>query len=136
MARSIIANIGEKIEVKNTAGETMGYFYFNPADVDLERRCEVASKRLDEISKEIKDGTPEEIRKLNRDIRSQMEYLLGESAADTLFKYNSPLAVMPDGNIYAMYISEIIFKFIAEEVEARTRKSEKMIRKYTDKYAK
>lgn len=39
--KSITANIGEKIEVKDNNGDIMGYFYFNPADPDIIRRCNV-----------------------------------------------------------------------------------------------
>lgn len=136
MARVITADIGEKIEVRSTSGETMGFFYFNPADVDLERRCRIVSKRMQEISEAIRKGNSEEVWELNDKVRKQMEFLLGESAADTLFKYNSPLAIMPNGNIYAVYVFDIISKFIAEEVKARAQRSKKMIEKYTKKYTK
>ena len=32
MSKSITVNTGEKIEVRNTDGELMGFFYFNPAE--------------------------------------------------------------------------------------------------------
>lgn len=136
MARIITADIGEKIEVRSTSGETMGYFYFNPADIDLERRCDIAGKRMQEISEKLKTGKAGEIWKVNEEIRNQMEFLLGESAAETLFKYNSPLAIMPNGNVYAVYVFGIITDFIAKEVKARAKKSKQMIEKYTEKYTK
>ena len=112
MAKSITADIGEKIEIKSTDGETMGYFYFNPADPDIMRRCNIVSEKMEEIGKKIKDSGTEEIDNINKEIKEQTAFLLGESASETLFRYNSPLAITPNGSIYALYIFDIILNFI------------------------
>ena len=53
--KSITANIGEKIEVKDNNGDVMGYFYFNPADPDIIRRCNVVQDKLNELTNSISD---------------------------------------------------------------------------------
>lgn len=134
--KSITADIGEKIVIKNTDGEEMGHFFFNPADPDIMRRCNIVSEKMEEISEQIKVGKAEEIDNINKAIKEQTSFLLGESASETLFKYNSPLAITPNGSIYALYIFDIILNFIEEEVKERTKKTQKTMEKYTAKYKK
>lgn len=134
--KSITADIGEKIVIKNTDGEEMGHFFFNPADPDIMRRCSIVSEKMKEIGKQIKLGETEEIESINKAIKEQTSFLLGESASETLFKYNSPLAITPNGSIYALYIFDIILNFIEEEVKERTKKTQKTMEKYTAKYKK
>lgn len=135
MSRSITVNTGEKIMVKNTDGEVMGYFYFNPADPDLMRRCDGAQKKIEEIYQGIKENpSAEEILKANEGLKEQMKYILGNSAADTLFRYNSPLAIMPDGELYGVYVFETVYEFIKTEMSERMEKAERQADKYTAKY--
>lgn len=137
MSKSITVNTGEKIEVRNTDGELMGFFYFNPADPDLMRRSNEAYSKLTEILDKISDKpSTEEVETVNGEIRQQMAHILGESAADTLFLYNSPLAVMPDGTVYALYVFDIVCEFIQSEVNARVDKMQAQVDKYTAKYNK
>lgn len=134
--KSITADIGEKIVIKNTDGEEMGHFFFNPADPDIMRRCNIVSEKMEEIGEQIKAGKSDEIDNINKAIKEQTSFLLGESASETLFKYNSPLAITPNGSIYALYIFDIILSFIEEEVKERTKKTQKTMEKYTAKYKK
>lgn len=135
MAKSITVNTGEKIEVRNTDGELMGYFYFNPADPDLMRRCNESSEKINKIIECVGENPSSDgILKINAEIKEQMAIILGEDAANTLFLYNSPLAVMPDGSIYAIYVFDIVCRFIEEEVKNRTEKIAGQVNKYTAKY--
>lgn len=135
MARSITVNAGERIEVKNTDGEVMGYFYFNPGDPDLIRRCEEVQAETGKIVDSMKDGlTVEDLAQVNQKLLDQMANILGKGGVDTLFKYNSPLALMDDGSLYAVYVADIVFAFISEEVQARSEKMQQQADKYTAKY--
>ena len=135
--KTVTANIGEKIEVKSTDGEIMGYFYFNPADPEIFERCNSVQEKLREITKTISDNASiEEVQKLNKEIRKQMEYLLGESASNTFFRYNSPLSITSNGSIYAIYIFDIIYDFISKEIAQRSKKVNAAMDKYTEKYKK
>lgn len=135
MSKSITVNTGEKIEVRNTDGELMGFFYFNPADPELMRRSEEAYQKLNEVIEGLSEKpNNEEVEKVNSEIRNQMANIVGENAAQTLFKYNSPLAVMPDGTIYALYVFDIVCEFIRSEVTSRVDKMQDQVDKYTEKY--
>lgn len=137
MARSITANIGEKIEIRNTENELMGYFYFNPADMDIIRRCDAASQNIEEIQKELnRNLDPAKIQEVNDKLRENLESIIGNKSASVLFEYNSPLAVMPDGTIYGIYLFDIIFNFISEEINARKKSAKQQMDKYTAKYEK
>lgn len=135
MGKSITVNTGERIEVKNEAGEVMGYFYFNPADPDIMRRCEEAQKKIEEIIDGVKDSpSSAELTAVNQGLKEQMTYILGRSAAETLFRYNSPLALMADGTIYGVYVFDIVYDFIKAELQERFDKAQQAAEKYTAKY--
>lgn len=135
MARSITVNTGEKIEVKNSDGELLGFFYFNPADVDMLRKCKEAENSLNGIMEEVKkDKTEENLEKLNTEIRKQVEAITSKEAGDIFFKYNSPLSIMADGAMYGLYVFNIICKFIEGEVGDRSNKMKEKFNQYTAQY--
>ncbi len=138
MSKSIRINTGERVNIENSDGELMGYFYFNPADVDMITRCDVVRKNLDKILDELKEAeaAEEAIIKANNGIREQMDYLLGNEAGKILFKYNSPISVMADGTIYGLYAFNAVAAFIEQEVTERSEKMKSQIDKYTAQYDK
>ena len=104
---------------------------------EIFERCNSVQEKLGEITKTISDSASiEEVQKLNKEIRKQMEYLLGESASDTFFRYNSPLSITSNGSIYAIYIFDIIYDFISKEIAQRSKKVNAAMDKYTEKYKK
>lgn len=135
MSRTITLNTGEKIEIRNTDGELMGYFYFNPADPKLIEKCDAAQKEIEKMMKETGEHPSlDDLHNINMGLQNQMEMILGKSASDTLFRYNSPLAVMQDGRIYGVYAFETVCNFVRAELLERFERSKEQAAKYTAKY--
>ena len=71
MARQIVLDSREWIEIKNSAGEVTGGFFFNPTDMDIIKRAEQIAKFFETVD------VPEDaegLTKLNDDIRKQFDY--------------------------------------------------------------
>lgn len=131
----IVINDGEWVDVTNTRGESLGGFYFNPADSEIATRCDEIAEFFGGLD------APAEmngayLHELNNTIKEKFDYLLGQGAGDTLFKKCAPVTLMPDGDLYANKILEIVFDYITKETNARIKKFEKNVSKYTNKYHK
>lgn len=133
MAKQIVLDSREWIEIKNTAGEVTGGFFFNPADVDLLKRAEKVVKFFE--TAEVPTDA-EGLMKLNDDIRGQFDYLLGDSASGALFEYASPIDLREDGSWYCEYVLDVIIPFIEGEFNTRIKRANDRISKHTRKYTK
>lgn len=133
MARQIVLDSREWIEIKNSAGEVTGGFFFNPADMDLVKRAEQTAKFFENIQvPEDADG----LIRLNDEIRKQFDFLLGESASKALFEHASPMDLREDGAWYCEYVLDVIIPFIEGEFNTRIKRANERVTKYTRKYAK
>ena len=133
MARQIVLDSREWIEMKNSAGEVTGGFFFNPTDMDLIKRTEKVVKFFETVE----DPTDAEgMVQLNDDIRKQFDYLLGESASGALFEHMSPLALREDGSWYCEYVLDVIIPFIEAEFDTRVKRSNERVAKHTGKYTR
>lgn len=134
MSKQIILDDREYITIKNTRGEVTGGFYWNPADLDIVKRCEKVSEFFSSIS------APETLDEagvfqIADDIKNQFDYLLGEGAAAELFKHCNPLSPRPDGKLYAVYLLEIVLNYVKAEINDRVGKMSPGVEKYAGKYA-
>ena len=133
MARLIVLDSREWIEIKNSAGEVTGGFLFNPTDMDIIKRAEQIAKFFENVD------VPEDaegLMKLNDDIRKQFDILLGESASGALFEHTSPMALREDGSWYCEYVLDVIIPFIEGEFNTRIKRANDRVAKYTRKYTK
>ncbi|MDO4649455.1 MAG: hypothetical protein Q4B26_12465 [Eubacteriales bacterium] len=122
-------NTGERVEIVNSDDEVMGYFYFNPADLDILRRAKDVEKHLEALMKETTDENQDEI---NAKIIDEFEYLINDKTCSrVLFKYNTPLSIMANGQLYMLYVFEAIATYIETVV---TERADKMVSKYTADY--
>lgn len=133
MARQITLDQREWIEIKNTAGDITGGFFFNAADMDIIKRAEKVMKFFETVEVPT-DG--DGLMKLNDDIRAQFDYLLGESASGALFEHTSPMALREDGSWYCEYVLDVIIPFIEGEFNTRVKRANERVAKHTRKYTK
>lgn len=133
MARQLTYDDRELIELVNSNGEVTGSFYWNPADLDIAKRCEKVMERLNSISAKDTDRSVDE---MAEEVREQFNYLLNSpGAADALFKCH-PLTPREDGTTYAEYALSRIVSFIEQELDVRLKKTSSRVKKYTGKYRK
>ena len=133
MARELVLDTREWIEIKDTRGNVTGGFYRNPSDLDVANRCEKVVEGFEKLHVDENAGD-EELYKVSDEIKKQFEYLLNTDVS-ALFQIN-PLSPRPDGTLYAEYLLDVITTFIETEMDVRIKRTSARIKKYTGKYKK
>lgn len=133
MARELVLDTREWIEIKDTRGNVTGGFYWNPSDLDVANRCEKVVEVFEKLHVDENAGD-EELYKVSDEIKKQFEYLLNTDVS-ALFQIN-PLSPRPDGTLYAEYLLDVITTFIETEMDVRIKRTSARIKKYTGKYKK
>ncbi len=133
MARELVLDTREWIEIKDTRGNVTGGFYWNPSDLDVANRCEKVVEVFEKLHVDENAGD-EELYKVSDEIKKQFEYLLNTDIS-ALFQIN-PLSPRPDGTLYAEYLLDVITTFIETEMDVRIKRTSARIKKYTGKYKK
>ena len=133
MARELVLDTREWIEIKDTRGNVTGGFYWNPSGLDVANRCEKVVEVFEKLHVDENAGD-EELYKVSDEIKKQFEYLLNTDIS-ALFQIN-PLSPRPDGTLYAEYLLDVITTFIETEMDVRIKRTSARIKKYTGKYKK
>ena len=133
MARELVLDTREWIEIKDTRGNVTGGFYWNPSDLDVTNRCEKVVEVFEKLHVDENAGD-EELYKVSDEIKKQFEHLLNTDVS-ALFQIN-PLSPRPDGTLYAEYLLDVITTFIETEMDVRIKRTSARIKKYTGKYKK
>lgn len=123
---------------------------FNPADINLLNRFDMAYKRIEKEQEKIKedielelDGEPTEeqedyeqalgvIRRLNQFIKDQVDYIFDGEVADIMFGNQSPMSTVK-GKAFFERVFDAIEPILRKEIEAERKASEKRMNKYTGK---
>lgn len=111
-------------------GEQIARFNLYPLDVVVAARLREAAAYLKENQR---TAEPEEIRKLNAELESQICYAIGCDTS-AVFSKVSALTVMSDGRFFAEVILSTINQAIKSAAESR-KKSLEAARKYLGSYA-
>ncbi len=136
MARQITLDDREKIEIVNSDEEVTGWFWWNPSDLDIVKRCEKVMDFFEHMQVPQKDDTTETLFALSDTIKQQFDYLISPGASENLFKYANPLSPREDGSLFAEYVLKQLVSFIESELNIRMKKTTANIEKYTAKYNK
>ena len=135
MARQIKLESLEWIEIVDADNNVTGSFLWNPADLDIVKRCEKVLESFEHM--EIpKEEDEQMIFALSDEIKRQFDYLLNSNASETLFEKCNPFSPRPDGALYAEYVLDVLVKFIETELDVRMKKTTSRIKKYTAKYGR
>ena len=135
MAKQIVVDNREWIEIVDSSGNVTGGFFWNPADLDIVKRYENVAKEFENMQMPEGDEV-EAVLKFAEDIERQFDYLLNADAAKVLFGGANPLSPRPDGTLLCEYVLSVVATFIEKELDVRVRKTSAKVKKYTDKYKK
>lgn len=135
MAKQIVLDNREWIEIVDSSGNVTGGFFWNPADLDIVKRYENVAKEFENMQMPEGDEV-EAVLKFAEDIERQFDYLLNADAAKVLFGGANPLSPRPDGTLLCEYVLSVVATFIEKELDVRVRKTSAKVKKYTDKYKK
>lgn len=135
MARQITLDSREKIEIVNSDGDVTGFFWWNPTDFDIAKRCEKVLEFFDNFK--MPDGEEEnKLFEMTDQVKQQFNFLLdSKDAADELFQCN-PFTLREDGTLFCEYVLEVLVQYIESEMNRRIERSSNKVKKYTDKYTK
>lgn len=136
MARQIVLDDRERIEIVNSDGEVTGSFFWNPSDLDIVKRCEKVIDFFNHMEiPEGKEGT-DSLFAASDAIKQQFDYLISPGASETLFKHANPLSPREDGSFFAEYVLNQLIAFIEAELDVRLKRTTTKIKQYTEKYNK
>lgn len=112
--------------IRNEYGEEIGSIRFNPADMDIMRRCDQVEQWFKEL--EIPDEpTIDDFFALTDKIKAQFDFLLNRNVSGEVFKVCNPLTLTADGSYYYTNVLDAVMQIIAETVKERRAKSEQRI---------
>lgn len=132
MARQISLDEREWIEIVNSKKEVTGGFWWNPADMDIVKRCEKTIENFNNLEVTGKDENA--LFRTAEYIKEQFDYLISPGASEELFKHCNPLSPREDGTLYCEYVLDILVNFIESEMNTRVKRTTDRIEKYTKKY--
>lgn len=135
MARQITLNDREWIEIVNSNKQVTGGFWWNPSDLDIVKRCEIAIEKLQKFELPKENGM-DGIFAASDEMKKIFDDLLNSDASSELFKNCNPLSPCADGSLWCEYVMDVIVKFIESELDVRIKKANAKTRKYTEKYHK
>lgn len=137
MGNRIVIDDGRKeYVIENKLGEELGRFSLNPSDTNIVKRYDEVAEdfaRLDnildgeDVAKAIKEGEAFITEKIN--------YILGYNASESFFKIMGGLTPLASGKFYVEEVLEAIGGVISSETNARVKKLNARLSKYTSKYA-
>lgn len=127
------------IDVENEKGRKIGEFEFVPTDSNILQRYEKVVDFFNGISLSenlTEEQRLDELKKLDKDIREQFDFLLGYNVSDGLFGQCGPLTSLANGDFYFENVIDGVAKLISDVQGQRVKKKMEKIRKATAAYHK
>lgn len=137
MSTAITLDSGiKRFKFTDEDGDVFASFRLNPAAPSLTKRAEEVAAYLEEMAeRELDLSSAAEFASFNDKLEEKMCYLLGYDAHDELFGVVEAATILPDGNLFAMAVLDIIAEAIQPELEKRAEKVHSEIEKYAAKYS-
>lgn len=128
-------NTGVMVFDINDDGEIIGQIRFNPADIDIARRCEKVIDYFENL-KIADDATDDDLFAVTDEIKKQFDYLLNYENSDEIFRKANPMTPTANGDFYCEQVLEAIIGLIEGITKQRIEKKRAKIQKATAKYHK
>ena len=130
MAKQIVIDDREYIEIVDKNGTVTGGFMFNPADLDIIKSADTVQKKFEELELPA-DDDPDGLDKMSGTVKELFDELLNtQGASDDLFKHCNPWTPYKDGRFFCEYVLDQLVKFIESEMNVRIKKSTSRLRNY------
>lgn len=140
----IVVDDGRKrVPIKNTDGEEIGEFYFNPTDIGIINRFDEVEQDLRDATEPLsnlpddadEDTTAKAISEAEEKLYDAVDYLFGGNASEAFFGTVSPFSPI-NGTFYCELVLEKVGDFISDQFGIENKKVESRTDKYTKKYSK
>ena len=121
-----------EIVFKNNKGEVFAKFAINPADTGMLSRYDSFIEYLDSVNVP-NDVQPEDIVRLESDIKQKLVELFNREVCKDIFKVYSPCTMFANGDMYIEVVVRHISDVIESETDVRLKKKIAKIKKATEK---
>ena len=134
-SNEIIIDDGSKVyTIKNRRGKALGTFEFSPSDTNIVGRYEEVVEYFNNFK--IPEETEEAVRKVEHEMVEKMNYLIGGDAEEAFFSILGPFSVLASGELFIENVLNAVAKVIEREMSVRTKKVQRRMNKYVQKYHK
>ena len=138
MENTIVIDDGVKTyDIKNKQGKLLCTFSFSPHDGGLVSRYKEVSKNLNAMAIKLEKeriSKEEKHKRAEAYIKEQYNYLFNADVENSFFSVLSPLTALPNGQIFAEQVMEVIANTVKEESGVALEKIKIRVGKYTQKY--
>lgn len=121
-----------EIVFKNNKDEVFAKFAINPADTGMLSRYDSFIEYLDSVNVP-NDVQPEDIVRLESDIKQKLDELFNREVSKDIFKVYSPCTMFANGDMYIEVVVRHISDVIESETDVRLKKKIAKIKKATEK---
>ncbi len=121
-----------EIVFKNNKDEVFAKFAINPADTGMLSRYDYFIEYLDSVNVP-NDVQPEDIVRLESDIKQKLDELFNREVSKDIFKVYSPCTMFANGDMYIEVVIKHISDVIESETDVRLKKKIAKIKKATEK---
>ena len=142
MSEQIKVSNGRKTyDLVDENGKVLGQLTFNPSDTKImERHAEVMrqlQKMKEDFAKSVRKSTiMEDLEEIDKIVYEKIDYLLNADVSKTLFSVMGPFSLLENGQFYVEHVLDVLGKVIQKDGNAKAKKINDKIKKYTAKYEK
>lgn len=129
----IIIDDGSKVyTIKNKRGKVVGTFEFSPSDTNIVSRYEEVVDFFNSFKVPDGDG----IKEAENQMVEKMSYLIGGNAKEAFFSILGPFSALASGELFVENVLNSVSAVIEREMSVRTRRVQRRMNKYVQKYHK
>lgn len=121
------------VPIRDTDGEMIGCFKFNPNDLDIVKRYPKVVEELETL-KMPEDTDLEAVIQVSEDVKKLLDYLLNYQVSNEIFAKCNPFTLTSTGTFFVEDVIEGIGNIIEQVTGERIKKKQKKIAEATKDY--
>lgn len=141
----VVDDGAERVPIRNTLGEEIGVFYFNPTDVGIVKRFQEVAGKFSDVASPLSeidinpDGTTNTeseriaLEKAEQKLFELVNYLFGGDCAGAFFGKMNPFSPV-GGKFYAENVLNSVSAYISKRFQTETERVSQRVDKYTHGY--
>lgn len=132
-SNDIIIDDGSKVyNIKNKQGKLLGKFEFRPSDTNIVKRYEEVVDFFNNFK--TPDNTDDAVKEAEKALVDKISYLIGGDAEEAFFSILGPFSALASGELFIENVLNSVASVIEREMSVRTKKVQRRMNKYVQKY--
>lgn len=129
----IVIDDGSKIyTIENKRGKFLGKFEFRPSDTNILKRYEEVVDFFNTFK--MPEDTEEAVKAAEKEMVDKISYLIGGNSEEAFFSILGPFSALASGELFIENVLNSVSAVIEKEMSVRTRKVQRRMNKYVQKY--